>query len=173
MVNVTVGIPGVASIGLDATELLSRLGDLSKPVVIVKRDDRGLSFDTGLTTHGGAPLTVWSLHGEAHQLWYLVRRQKGSVSIRSAQTDLVLTGTRRMVNGDVVRMQEWTNKPWQRWYLRPLDESRAFAIVSAEVGSGYKAMDVPTGAERGAHVQVWEWWDGPQQKFMLLRPQEG
>ena len=164
---------GLLSIQADASELLNRLGDLSKPVVIVKRDAQGLALDTGLDDHSNASVLVWSLHCESHQLWFLDRRSNSTVSIRSAKTGLVLAGSRQMGNGTRVRMQEWSNKPWQKWFLRPVEEPRTFAIVSAVNEFGVKSMDVWEGAEHKSHVKVWDWWDGPPQKFMLLRPQDG
>lgn len=172
MVKVTFGIPGVASLEADASELQRRLGDLTKPVVIVKRDEKGLAFDTGLEQSPGSPLVVWSLHCETHQLWYLDRRQKGTISIRSAKTGLVLAADRRVGNGTWVTMQEWSSKPWQRWFIRPSDEPRTVSIVSAVTDTGPKSMDVPNDADHLSHVQLWDSWDGSQQRFMLLRPQE-
>lgn len=111
VVKFTLGVPGLAAIEADATEVLSRLGDLTKPVAIVKRDAEGLALDTGLATEPGSPVVVWSLHCMAHQLWYLDRRDKGTVSIRSARTGLVLGAGRSMVDGSDVTMQEWASKP--------------------------------------------------------------
>lgn len=172
MVKVTLGIPHVLSVEWDATNSLRHLGDLSKPVVIVKRDAQGLAFDTGLVEQSGAPLTVWSLHGENHQLWFLDRRDRGAMSIRSAKTGLVISGSTMMSNGDHIKMTEWMSKPWQKWYFYPVAEARAFAIVSATTAHGRKAMDVWEGAEPGSPVQVWDWLDGPSQKFVVLRPQQ-
>ena len=170
MVKFTLGIP--AAMEADATEVLRRLGDLTTPVVIVKRNERGLAFDTGLEETPGSPLVVWSLHCESHQLWYLDPRTKGSVSIRSAKTGLVLSADRHMGNATGVTMQEWASKPWQRWRIITSDEPRTFSIVSAFTEHGAKSMDVWGDAHNRVPVQVWDSWAGAQQKFMLLRPQE-
>lgn len=99
---------------------------------------RAWPFDTGLEQSPGSPLVVWSLHCETHQLWYLDRRQKGTISIRSAKTGLVLAADRRVGNGTWVTMQEWSSKPWQRWFIRPSDEPRTVSIVSAVTDTGPK-----------------------------------
>lgn len=174
MVNVTLGIPGIFMISGDPANVFRQLSGRSHPVAIVKRGAQGLSFDTGLTDYSGAPLTVWSLHCENHQLWYLDRRGRGTVSLRSVATGLVVSGRSVLTEGTGLTMDEWASKPWQTWRIRPTSTKRGFAILSADDSfrSDPLAVDVTDNAGLGSFVQVQRWRDVPSQHFLLLRVRE-
>ena len=149
-VKLELRLPGLV-IGVDDVRTVFKRRDkVSGPYLIINRAC-GFALDTAFGTEPGARATVWSPHGQQHQLWQLKPSgTAGEVLIVSMANALALDST-VPTSGDVHPvMREVHREPWQRWRLEDSPDGVGYLIQSAH---SRRFLTINEDAERG-----WQPW---------------
>ncbi|WP_158263114.1 RICIN domain-containing protein [Amycolatopsis sp. CA-128772] len=140
----------------------------NSPLLLVNRAC-GFALDTPIGTEPGGDVTVWTPHGQQHQLWRLeASGEKNQVLIVSVANGLVLDATFE-VSGDIHPvMSENTGQPRQRWRLEDSPDGNGYLIRSVHNG---RYLTIGHDAARGWGPWFEDRHSRSSQQWMLLLPQ--
>ncbi|SEF37484.1 hypothetical protein SAMN05421837_11444 [Amycolatopsis pretoriensis] len=138
------------------------------PFLLVNRAC-GFALDTPIGTEPGGDVTVWTPHGQRHQLWRLeAGGKKDEVLIVSMANGLVLDATFE-VSGDVHPVtSENTGEPRQRWRLEDSPDGNGYLIQSVH---SCRYLTIGHDAARGWGPWFEDRHSRSSQQWMLLLPQ--
>jgi hypothetical protein len=138
------------------------------PFLLVNRAC-GFALDTPVGTEPGGDVTVWSPHGQRHQLWRLeTTGGKNEVLIVSVANGLVLDATFE-VSGDIHPvMSENTGEPRQRWRLEDSPDGNGYLIQSVH---SHRYLTIGHDAARGWGPWFEDRHSRSSQQWMVLLPQ--
>ncbi|MGV9362059.1 RICIN domain-containing protein [Amycolatopsis sp. NPDC003731] len=138
------------------------------PFLLVNRAC-GFALDTPIGTEPGGDVTVWSPHGQPHQLWRLEAiGEKSEVLIVSVANGLVLDATFE-VSGDIHPvMSETTEEPRQRWRFEDSPDGNGYLIQSVH---SCRYLTIGHDAARGWSPWFEDRHSRSSQQWMLLHPQ--
>ncbi len=117
--SVELGLPGfkLGLNGINLTRGKRKAKDGIGPFLLISRAS-GLALDTGYGVDNGAPVTVWSPHGQQQQFWSLFSSGYAEeFVIRAEMGGLDLDATTDHAGANHPLLWRHHGGPWQRWRL--------------------------------------------------------